>query len=46
MMCNFYFHSANHFHKKDIYRRTLTEDRPRFVVVFVAIIEWFSSAEN
>ena len=32
-------------HKKNVYRRTLTEDRPPLVEVFLAIIELFSSAE-
>jgi hypothetical protein len=28
------------FHKKTVYRRTFTEDRPRLEDVFLAIIEW------
>ncbi|GIO54266.1 hypothetical protein J21TS7_25840 [Paenibacillus cineris] len=31
--------------KKNVYRRTFKEDRPRLVEVFLAIIEWFSFAE-
>jgi len=32
-------------HKKNVYRRTFKEDRPRLAEVFLAIIEWFSFAE-
>ncbi len=35
-----------HIYIKNTYHRTFKEDRPRFVVIFLAIIEWFSSGEN
>lgn len=34
------------FYKKKFYRRTFTEDRPHLAEVFLAIIDWFSSAGN
>lgn len=33
-------------YKKNVYRRTYTEERPRVAAIFVAIIELFSSAED
>ncbi|MFU1797672.1 hypothetical protein ACM1RC_27660, partial [Paenibacillus azoreducens] len=43
-MCAKY--SQHFFYKKNVYRRTLIEDRPRLEIVFLAIIELFSFAEN
>ncbi|MED5018640.1 hypothetical protein P9847_15130 [Paenibacillus chibensis] len=31
--------------KKNVYRRSFKEDKPRLAEVFLAIIEWFSFAE-